>query len=82
MVLECAVVGREHPEWGEEVVAFVVTRPQARVSPHDLDILCLDNLARYKRPRHYRFVEGLPKNSYGKILKTELRRLLKGTGNA
>jgi long-chain acyl-CoA synthetase len=76
------VVGREHPEWGEEVVAFVVTPPEARVSSHDLDALCLDNVARYKRPRHYRFVDSLPKNSYGKILKTELRLLLKNTGNS
>ena len=82
MVLECAVIGREHPEWGEEVVAFVVARPQARITPQDLDTLCLDNVARYKRPRHYRFVDSLPKNSYGKILKTDLRQLLKETDNA
>jgi long-chain acyl-CoA synthetase len=36
----------------------------------------LDNIARFKRPREYRFVESLPKNNYGKVLKTELRRLL------
>ena len=52
------------------------------ITPQDLDTLCLDNVARYKRPRHYRFVENLPKNSYGKILKTDLRQLLKETGNA
>jgi len=80
-VLECAVIGREHAEWGEEVVAFVVPRAGAIVTPQDLDALCLDNIARYKRPRQYRVVESLPKNSYGKILKTELR-LLKETGNA
>ena len=82
LVLECAVVGREHPDWGEEVVAFVVARPQAHVTPQDLDAVCLDNVARYKRPRHYRFVESLPKNSYGKVLKTDLRQLLKETDNA
>jgi long-chain acyl-CoA synthetase len=82
MVLECAVVGREHSEWGEEVVAFVVGRPQAHITPQDLDAVCLDNIARYKRPRHYRFVESLPKNSYGKILKTDLRQLLKESDNA
>jgi len=64
------------------VVAFVVARPETRITPQDLDTLCLDNVARYKRPRHYRFVESLPKNSYGKILKTDLRQLLKDTGNA
>ena len=73
-VVECSVVGRAHPEWGEEVVAFVVRR--ADVSPQELDALCLEHIARFKRPRDYRFVESLPKNNYGKVLKTELRRLL------
>jgi len=82
MVMECAVIGREHPEWGEEVVAFIVARRNARVSANDLDALCLDNVARYKRPRHYQFVESLPKNSYGKILKTDLRLLLKNPANS
>ena len=82
MVLECAVIGREHPDWGEEVVAFVVPRPDASLTAQGLDELCLENVARYKRPRDYRIVESLPKNSYGKILKTDLRQLLKETGNA
>jgi long-chain acyl-CoA synthetase len=73
-VAECSVVGRAHPEWGEEVVAFVVSR--AAVRTEELDALCLDNIARYKRPREYRFVESLPKNNYGKVLKTELRKQL------
>ncbi len=38
-----------------------------------LDQLCLDNIARFKRPKRYTFVDSLPKNNYGKILKTELR---------
>jgi long-chain acyl-CoA synthetase len=75
-VAECSVVGRAHPEWGEEVVAFVVKRGTAVVTPADLDKLCLDNIARFKRPKDYKFVEALPKNNYGKILKTELRKLL------
>jgi long-chain acyl-CoA synthetase len=73
-VAECSVVGRPHAEWGEEVVAFVVAT--AKVSTEELDRLCLDNIARFKRPREYRFVESLPKNNYGKVLKTELRKLL------
>jgi acyl-CoA synthetase (AMP-forming)/AMP-acid ligase II len=72
-VLECSVIGRPHPEWGEEVVAFVVRRDGAEVGETELDRLCLDNIARFKRPKHYRFVDALPKNNYGKILKTELR---------
>jgi acyl-CoA synthetase (AMP-forming)/AMP-acid ligase II len=75
-VAECSVVGRPHQEWGEEVIAFVVLNENSRVKPEDLDSLCLDNIARFKRPREYRFVESLPKNNYGKVLKTELRKRL------
>jgi acyl-CoA synthetase (AMP-forming)/AMP-acid ligase II len=75
-VAECSVVGRPHPEWGEEVVAFVVAREGARLSAVELDRLCLDNIARFKRPKDYKFVDALPKNNYGKILKTELRAKL------
>jgi acyl-CoA synthetase (AMP-forming)/AMP-acid ligase II len=75
-LVEASVVGRPHPEWGEEVVAFVVAREGARVEPAALDRLCLDHVARFKRPRAYRFVEALPKNNYGKVLKTELRKTL------
>jgi long-chain acyl-CoA synthetase len=73
-VAECSVVGRPHPEWGEEVIAFLVLKGKATAA--ELDRLCLDNIARFKRPKDYRFVEALPKNNYGKVLKTELRRLL------
>jgi long-chain acyl-CoA synthetase len=72
-VAEVAVVGRPHPDWGEEAIAFVVPRAGAEVSQNELDRLCLDNIARFKRPKGYRFVAALPKNNYGKILKTELR---------
>jgi long-chain acyl-CoA synthetase len=75
-VAECSVVGRPHPEWGEEAVAFVVVREGRDVTPAELDALCLDNVARYKRPKDYRFIPALPKNNYGKILKTELRKLV------
>jgi long-chain acyl-CoA synthetase len=72
-VAECSVIGRPHAEWGEEVVAFVVRR--SSVTAQELDALCLGHIARFKRPRDYRFVEVLPKNNYGKVLKTELRKL-------
>ena len=75
-VLEAAVVGRPHPEWGEEVVAFTVPREEARLEIAALDQLCLDNIARFKRPKAYRVIDALPKNNYGKILKTELRKRL------
>jgi long-chain acyl-CoA synthetase len=79
-VLEAAVVGRPHADWGEEAIAFVVKRDGADVVAPALDRLCLDNVARFKRPKGYRFVASLPKNNYGKVLKTELRQLLEQEG--
>jgi long-chain acyl-CoA synthetase len=81
-VAEAAVVGRPHAEWGEEVVAFIVPRPDALPPAEALDSLCLDRIARFKRPRGYRFVPALPKNNYGKVLKTELRAVLAGEGTS
>jgi len=75
-VAEVSVVGRINAEWGEEVVAFVVRQPAAQVTEKELDAFCLEQIARFKRPRHYRFVDALPKNNYGKVLKTELRASL------
>jgi long-chain acyl-CoA synthetase len=75
-VQEVSVVGRKHADWGEEVVAFVVCAPGREVTGAELDALCLEHIARFKRPKHYRFVGELPKNNYGKVLKTELRALL------
>lgn len=68
-VREVSVIGRSDREWGEVVVAYVVGQAPAA----ELDALCLGAIARFKRPKDYVFVETLPKNSYGKILKTELR---------
>jgi long-chain acyl-CoA synthetase len=79
-VAEVAVVGRPHREWGEEVVAFVVRASGATLSAGVLDALCLERIARFKRPRDYRFVSALPKNHYGKVLKTELRDWLREAG--
>jgi len=75
-VLEVSVIGAPHPDWGEEVVAFVVAREGADVAIEDLDAHCLAEMARFKRPKQYRFIEALPKNAYGKVLKTELREAL------
>ncbi|MBS4045758.1 MAG: long-chain fatty acid--CoA ligase [Alphaproteobacteria bacterium] len=77
---EVSVVGKLHADWGEEVVAFVVRRDGAAVDEASLDALCLDHIARFKRPKQYRFLQALPKNNYGKVLKTELRILLEKEG--
>ena len=76
LVREVSVVGRKHPDWGEDVVAFVVADTLTASLTDELDRFCLDNIARFKRPKEYRFVNSLPKNSYGKVLKTELRSML------
>ena len=73
---EVAVVGAPDPEWGEVIVAFVVLQPGATVSARDLDAYCLNEIARFKRPKRYELVDSLPKNNYGKVLKTELRQRL------
>ncbi len=74
-VQEVAVIGQPDAEWGEVVLAFVVTAPGAApVTGDELDALCLAHIARFKRPKAYRFVPALPKNSYGKVLKTGLRQ--------
>ena len=70
-VREVSVIGRPDREWGEIVVAYVV----GHASAGDLDTLCLNWIARYKRPRDYVFIPSLPKNNYGKVLKRELREL-------
>jgi len=71
-IAECSVIGVADAEWGEVPVAFVVASGE-RPAREAFDTLCLDHLARYKRPRDYIFVDELPKSSYGKILKSALR---------
>jgi acyl-CoA synthetase (AMP-forming)/AMP-acid ligase II len=68
-VTEACVVGAPDPEWGEVVVAFIVGTAGAA----ELDAHLLERIARFKRPKRYEFVDELPKNSYGKVLKRELR---------
>jgi fatty-acyl-CoA synthase len=71
-VLQACVVGAPDAEWGEVVVAFIVGSATAA----ELDAHLLQRIARFKRPKRYLFVDGLPTNSYGKVLKRELRSRL------
>lgn len=75
-VAEAAVVGAPDAEWGEVVVAFVVAQAGAGVTTEALDAHCLTQMARFKRPKRYVLVDELPKNNYGKVLKTALRTRL------
>ena len=71
-IAECAVIGVKDADWGESVIALIVA--QAPCDPAEFDSLCLDRLARFKRPKRYEIVSSLPKNTAGKVLKDELRR--------
>ena len=71
-VSEACVVGAPDEEWGEVVVAFIV----GTASAGELDAHLLERIARFKRPKRYEFVDEIPKNSYGKVLKRELRSRL------
>ena len=69
---EAGVVGAPDEEWGEVVVAFIV----GSASAAELDAHLLERIARFKRPKRYEYIDELPKNSYGKVLKRELRTRL------
>jgi acyl-CoA synthetase (AMP-forming)/AMP-acid ligase II len=71
-VSEAGVVGAPDEEWGEVVVAFIV----GSASAAELDAHLLERIARFKRPKRYEYIDELPKNSYGKVLKRELRARL------
>jgi fatty-acyl-CoA synthase len=72
-VLEAAVVGRPGPRWGEVPVAFVVLREGAKAAAEELQEFCRARLARFKMPRAVEFIEALPRNPSGKVLKRMLR---------
>ncbi|MGO4713959.1 AMP-binding protein [Bradyrhizobium sp. 2TAF24] len=74
-VAEVSVIGVPDPEWGENVVAYLVLAPGATLDTAALDAHCLANIARFKRPKSYVALAELPKNNYGKVLKTALREL-------
>ena len=76
-VSEVSVVGRKSDERGEEVVAFIVMEKGHEFSPETLNKHCLKHIARFKRPKDYINIKKLPKNNYGKVLKTTLRKNLK-----
>lgn len=75
-VREVSAIGVPDPDWGEIVVACVVLERGAAPDDAKLDAHCLASIARFKRPKRYVYLEALPKNNYGKVLKTELRQLM------
>lgn len=75
-VAEAGVVGTPDPLMGEEALAFVVLRAGQNATGEELMAFCQKKLAKFKCPKQVRFVNSLPKNPIGKILKKELRRLI------
>ena len=81
-VSEVCVVGEPDAQWGESVVAFVVTRSGQALDEAELTAWFLQRMASFKKPKKYVFRADLPKNSYGKTLKTDLRQWLKAASIA
>jgi len=80
-VADIAVIGIPDEEWGESVVALVVPGEQTP-DHHALDGVCLERLARFKRPKFYLIVDELPRNASGKVLKRQLREEVAGMDKA
>lgn len=73
-VKETCVFGIPDEKWGEAVIAYVVPNGKVNVDKEELIELCKNHLASFKKPKEIYIVESLPKSSYGKILKRELRK--------
>ena len=74
------MVGRPDPRMGRGGRGLRRRAARRRLDAAALDRRCLDHIARFKRPKAYRVVDSLPKNNYGKVLKTELRARLEASG--
>jgi malonyl-CoA/methylmalonyl-CoA synthetase len=81
-VVAAAVVGAPSRRWGEEVTAFVVRRPGTPLAVEQIEAQLGSVLASYKRPKHYRFVDDLPRNALGKLQRAELAARLAAGGDA
>ncbi len=72
-IREVAVIGIPDPQWGEAIKAVVALLPGLTATEEELISFCKNNIASYKKPKSVDFVDELPKNNYGKILKRDLR---------
>ncbi len=75
-VADVAVAGKNDAKWGEVPVAFIVKNKNSEIVEDEIIKLCKDNLASYKCVKEIRFIDAIPRNSLGKVLKRELRQQL------
>jgi len=83
-IADVAVIGIPDDRWGEAPMAVVVGKPGASVTAEEIVAHCEGRLARYKIPRRVAFVDVLPRNAAGKVLKRDLRETyahLRGSGS-
>jgi acyl-CoA synthetase (AMP-forming)/AMP-acid ligase II len=74
-VVESAVVGIPDPQWGEKVVAAVVAEPGGELDPDTIKAFCKEHLHDWKCPKEILFIDDIPRNTMGKVLKHEVKKL-------
>jgi len=72
-VVDCAVIGIPNEKWGESLMAVIVLKKGEKCTDEEIIQYCKDNIANYKKPKYVQFVNELPRNPSGKILKRVLR---------
>ena len=72
-IAEVAIIGIPDEKWGEVGLAFIALKPNESLSDEDIINHCLKNLAKFKIPKSVEFIEALPRNATGKVLKRTLR---------
>jgi len=76
-ISEAAVIGAAHAEWGETVHAVIVPDKETQLTADELSAFLADRLAKFKIPREYHFVSGIPHTPSGKVMKYKLRQQFK-----
>jgi acyl-CoA synthetase (AMP-forming)/AMP-acid ligase II len=73
-IMESAVIGVHDKNWGESVKAIVVPKPGEQLTEKEVIDFCKQHVASYKKPKSVDFIDALPRNAMGKVMKIELRK--------